>query len=347
MKLILYSIKLETDNKFFLLFHIAALVIVSYVILQYYGGRRGVLQDAAYTGEYTVNVSLSESVSAEKIEECAATNGFVYAMLYSETPCFYDEDDPTPYLCVSFLGTPSDDPHFRGGELKENTVYIPYSMTLLYGIDAGDTIDINDHSYEIAGTSGLDHMLVFPIDTLVSDHTVRNMSIYLNAEILTDEQYSESLEKLQQILGDDAWVDADEFDETFQDNLSARRNEATFFFLLGTVCIVFVYAFILSKRKRRFSICSICGASKKNIVTMIGIGTFAVFTFSFVVAALLGKAVNLLIFEPFFGYDTYVLEFSDFLLFYVIMLVIYIAVITIFAGKFIKNTAIGNYRRSE
>lgn len=346
MKLILYSIKLEFANKCILLFHYIALVVVSYVVFQYYGAYYGTLQNEAYTGEYTVRINLSEKIDSEKFEECTSVDGFVYATVYSKESILYDEND-TPYQCVSILGTPSYDVYFEGNELTENTVYIPYSMSILHGLEIGDKITIGNYEYEIAGTSGLSYEIMFPIFSLNADYSITSMYIYLNAETITDDQYKDSVNQLQKILGKNAWVAADDFDETFQANLLSRKTEASFLFLLGTICIVFVYAYILTKRKRRFSICSICGASQKNVSVMICIGAFLIFTLSFISSAFLGKIVNLLFFEPMFGYNTFELTINDFLLFYIIMLVIYAVVITVFAGRFIKNTAISNYRRSE
>lgn len=346
MKLILYSIKLEFANKRILLFHYIALMVVSYMVFQYYGAYYGTLQNEAYTGEYTVRIGLTEKFDSEKFEECTSVNGFVYSMIYSEEPIYFDEND-TPYQCIGILGTPSFDIYFEGNELTENTVYIPYSMSILQGLNIGDKITISNNEYEIAGTSGLNYEIMFPISSLAADYSITSMYIYLNAEKITEDQYKDSVNQLQNIFGNSALLTADDFDETFQANLLARKVEASFLFLLGTICIVFVYAYILTKRKRRFSICSICGASQKNVSVMICIGAFLIFTLSFISSAFLGKIVNLLFFEPIFGYNTFKLTINDILLFYIIMFVIYAVVITIFVGRFIKNTAINNYRRSE
>ncbi len=345
MKLILYALRTGISNKLLFLVHFITIVVVSYAVFQYYGAYYGTLQNEAYTGEYTVRVNFYDTVSAEKIEECSSVTGFVYETVYSDAAIEFSEYDT--YQCISIIGTPSYNMHIDGGELKENSVYIPYTLTLTHKLKVGEKITLDNVQYDIAGTWGQLEYFLMPIKTLTEKYSVRNMTVFLNAEELSDEQYQDSLSRLDEILGSSAIIQADDFDEKFQSDLMGRKIEAVFLFLLGTVCIVFVYSFILSKRARRFSVCSICGASKRTVVSMIAIDAFLTFTFGFIVAALLGKVINTAIFEPSFGYDTYMLSFRDFLLFYFIMLVIYIVVITIFSGKFIANTAISNYRRSE
>ena len=346
MKLLMYSIKLELSEKSLLIFHFIVLTIVSYIVFQYYGAYNGMLQNEVIGNEYKINIDVDSNTTLEQINKSVEIDGFMYAIIYSDV--LIDIGDEKPYYCCGIQGLPTFDLRIEGKELETDSIYIPYSMAVLNEIGQGDVIDIASESYEIAGLSSFtDNVLIFHLETLLNRFAVSNIMISLNSSIITDEDYEKDIYTLHQIWGQEAQIEADDYNKMFGDRLKARKIEALLFFLLGTVCIIFIYSYILSRRVRRFSICSMCGASKRNILFIISIGSFLVFTTSYLLAALIGKMLNRLLFEPIWGYNTYMLKLDDYITFYIIMLIVYSTVTMCYCFNFVKSTSVTIYKRCE
>ena len=90
-----------------------------------------------------------------------------------------------------------------------------------------------------------------------------------------------------------------------------------------------------------------CGASKGEAAGVIFIGCMLTYAISFVLAVLLGKALNRAIFERAFGFGTFDLSMNDLLLFFAFTFAIYLAVCGIYVIRFVKNSAAAVYRRNE
>ena len=346
MKLILYSVKIELANKSLLLFHFIILTIVSYVVFQYYGAYNGMLHDEIVDNEYKINVSLAGSPLLEQVKECTEVYGFIYGIIYADEPI--DLCNGNIYHCCSIIGEPNFELRIDGNELNNESIYIPYSLSVLNNIKTGDYLCFNNKKYKIAGISSLtDNTLILPIESLLDGYTVSNFNLSFNSLILSDEDYYSSLSSLQQIFGTNAKVYSDIYNEVFGERLKARKFEALLLFLLGTICIIFIYSYILSSRIKRYSICSMCGASRKDIITTIAIGSCIVFSVSFFSAAFIGKIINKLLFEPIWGYNTYDLKLNDYLLFYIIMFFIYTIITVVYSSNFVKYSSVTIYKRYE
>lgn len=110
---------------------------------------------------------------------------------------------------------------------------------------------------------------------------------------------------------------------------------------------MFMYSYILSRRVRRFSVCSLCGASKRDVTIITLIGYLLNYTVSFCLAFLLGKAVNGLFFEERLGYDTMAVSLENGIMLYLLFLAVYLAVTAFYIVDFLKDSAVMVYRRSE
>lgn len=353
MKYFLYSIRMELSDKTGLLIHMLIVILSSYFIFQYYGAYKGNLENELYKTEYNAKIQFSNSPSMEQLEECTTLNGYKYGVAVSDE-YIREGENIYEYSCfAAVVGEMPEIYRLEGGSFEDysdqNPVYIPYSMSKLKSKSVGDDIDLNGKKYTVAGITGESaaEYVFIPLSELAGDFTVQSMSIIFDAEALSEAEYSKNINSLESIFGGDAFVRADVFDEVIQQKLFTRYIESIFLFLLGAICIVFVYSYILHKRIKHFSICTLCGASKKGIFLIISLGSFIIFTLSFIIAAIFGKVVNIAIFEPIFKYNTYNVEISDFWIFYIITFIIYALVIGFFSIKFLKNTSIGNYRRAE
>ncbi len=267
-----------------------------------------------------------------------------------------------------------------------NSVYIPYSYIAKLGKNVGDEITLKKHketgiflfadeaassgegenekenegenldkdeyelvSFKICGTFGdgliQGETLAFPKAAVLKYFKPAQVQIRLNVFQLTEEEFNGALAEIENIFGN--VTNLVDFDKILSDQINSMRWQSGICFAIGMICIMFMYSYILSRRVRRFSVCSLCGASKRDITLITVIGCILNYTVSFLLALLLGIAANRFIFQPSLGYDTMDISFGNGLSLFLLFLAVYLAVTIYYAVDFLKNTAVTVYRRSE
>lgn len=374
MRYLKYAVKTELSDKTGFTINLAVSVLVIYFILQYFGAYKATVRNM-FEGntDLSISVSVNEKLPKESYLGLKDLNGYLSSTLFcgkigsdsgfSVTLWGRQENIPEKLMPV---GTPIED------NMDSNAVYIPNDYAkeihkdigdviflvrnkengfiLLFDEASGDVNDVNRDLYDVisltvAGTfiNGTD-AFYFPLNTALENFSATSADIVFDRSALTESDYNSVLQEIREIFGnaDDSYSN---FDTVYAKKLAQRRIESMVYFLLGMLCMVFLYSFILSRRIRRFSVCRLCGASKKAVGGIIVLGSLMTYIISFGLALLLGLLLNYVIFIPSFGYNSF--DLSECGTLFLMTLAIYAVVMTVYISKFVKNSAVGIYRRSE
>lgn len=372
MKYLIYAIKTELSNKTSLAVHLTATVLVIYFILQYFGSYRGVL---AYgydkNPHYILSSEIGDDIGENEFNRLSDIKGFQLAQL----DCGYITGSRNGIALIGLLGTPFDNMMFGGDiAIEKNTdtdsVYVPYSYMKKLGTEVGEKLVLKKNretgiffisdgtesadefefiSFTVSGTFGdglrLGEALVFPIPTVLKHFKPVKAEMWFDVFQLNDEDFDSVLQETESIFGNVTNLSV--FDDVLSVQINSLRGMAAVFFSIGMICIMFMYSYILSRRVRRFSVCSLCGASKGAITAITVIGGVLNYTVSFGLALLLGAVMNRYVFEPLLGYDTMDIDLENVMLLFFLFLAVYIIVTAFYVFDFLKNSAVSVYRRSE
>ena len=374
MRYLRYAVKTELSDKTGFIINLTVSVLVIYFILQYFGAYKATVRNM-FEGstDLAVTVSVNEKLPKESYLGLKGLKGYLNAVLFcgefgssSEGSVFlYGMSENIPETLMP-TGKPIED------NTDTNAVYIPVDyateiqkgigdviflirnkesgVILLFDEASGNVNDVNTDIFAVipltvAGTfiNG-SNAFYFPLNTAVENFSVTSADIVFDRSALTENDYNSVIREIRDIFGnaDDSHSD---FDKVYAGKLMQRRIESMIYFLLGMLCMVFLYSFILSRRIRRFSVCRLCGASKKAVSGIIVLGSLMTYFISFGFALLLGILLNYGVFIPSFGYNSF--DLSECGTLFLMTLVIYAVVMTVYISKFVKNSAVGIYRRSE
>lgn len=374
MRYLRYAVKTELSDKTGFIINLTVSVLVIYFILQYFGAYKATAKNM-FEGstDLVVSVSVNEKLPEESYLRLKRLKGYLNAAL------FCGEIRNSSERSVLLWGRLENIPEKLmpiGKPIEDNTdtdaVYIPNDyaeeihkgigdaiflvrnkengVILLFDEASGDVNDIKTDIFDVipltvAGTfiNGT-NAFYFPLNTALENFSVNSADIAFDRSALTENDYNSVIREIMEIFGnaDDSHSD---FDKVYAVKLMQRRIESMFYFLLGMLCIVFLYSFVLSRRIRRFSVCRLCGASKKAVGSIIVLGSLIIYLISFGLALLLGILLNYKVFIPSFGYNSF--DLSECGTLFLMTLAIYAVVVTVYISKFVKNSAVGIYRRSE
>lgn len=376
MKYFIYAIKTELSNKTSFAVNIISTALVIYFILQYFGSYTGILSSKYDKSPYYVlSSNFQTEISDRELDRISALKGFEMA----EICCGNIGGNPSGIALLGILGKPLDTMMF-GGEIAiekntdPNSVYIPYSyiaklekavgdelvlkkhketgIFLFVGEDENNSVDKDEFeliSFHISGTFGDGLMrgetLAFPEAAVLKYFKPQEIEIRLNVFQLNEEEFNADLREIEDIFGN--VKNLIDFDKIISDQITSMRWQSAVAFAIGMICIMFMYSYILSKRVRRFSIYSICGASKREITVITVLCCLLNYIVSFLLALVLGFAANKFIFEPNLGYNTMDISFENGLSLFLLFLGVYLIVTVFYAVDFLKDTAVTVYRRSE
>lgn len=376
MKYFIYAIKTELSNKASFAVNIISTALVIYFILQYFGSYTGILSSKYDKSPYYVlSSNIQTEISDRELDRISDLKGFEMA----EISCGNIGGNVSGVALLGILGKPLDAMMF-GGEIAiekntdPNSVYIPYSYITKLGKDVGDELVLKKHketgmflfvgedennaddkdeyelvSFKICGTfggglSGVE-TLAFPEAAVLKHFKPAGIEIRLSVFQLTKEEFNADLTEIEGIFGN--VTNLVDFDKMISDQITSMRWLSAVAFAIGMICIMFMYSYILSKRVRRFSIYSICGASKGEITVITVLCCLFNYIVSFLLALVLGFAANKLIFEPNLGYNTMDISFENGSILFLLFLGVYLIVTVFYAVDFLKDTAVTVYRRSE
>ncbi len=376
MKYFIYAIKTELSNKASFAVNIISTALVIYFILQYFGSYTGILSNQYDKSPYYVlSSNIQKEMSEKELDRTSELKGFEMA----EISCGNIGGNPSGISLLGILGKPLDAMMF-GGEIAiekntdPNSVYIPYSYITKLGKDVGDELVLKKHketgiflfvgedennaddkdeyelvSFKICGTfggglSGVE-TLAFPEAAVLKHFKPARIEIRLSVFQLTEEEFNADLKEIEGIFGN--VTNLVDFDKIISDQISSMRWLSAVAFAIGMICIMFMYSYILSKRVRRFSIYSICGASKREITVITVLCCLFNYIVSFLLALVLGFAANKFIFEPNLGYNTMDISFENGFSLFLLFLGVYLIVTVFYAVDFLKDAAVTVYRRSE
>lgn len=378
MKKLIYTFRTEFSDKAGFFVNVIASALVLFFVMLYFGSLYGTLKKRFETMYYNISVD-SASLTYDNIKKLSALNlkGFLYCRINCKEQYIFGFSNNDLYnsissadLCV-FIGLPQENDQ-EGTPIGDNEnpdyIYIAYDSKGILG-DIGDEIilginkaegivsffDKNDEAEDgfelfklsIDGTLG---MSAGPSTAIVSpafffEHlTPDGMNIYLDSAVLTKDEYNADIKKISEIFGD---VQPSDFDSVYGAFLESRRIQALILFVFGMISLIFLYSYTLSKKIKRFSVIRMCGATKGSVIFIIVARSLFTFILSFLLAAALGKLLNLILFEPVFELNAFDLSTADFMLFFLFTLIIYSAASLIYIFKFVKNSAVNIYRRSE
>ncbi len=368
----IYVLRSELSDKAGLIINIVSTALVIFFVLLHFGSFYGTLRSMQVVDNYRIRIDPS-SFSYEDLDIIKAAKGFAYAELHCSERVDTD-DDTIPYISIiSFIESPGRMFMPDGVPIEENDnpdyVYIPYDQKDLLG-EIGDELILginkdkdkgearifnrtpNDTEYDLYklridgtfGTSMSSSICVSP--SFFFEHFTP-YCIYVDVDPveLTENEYNAVLSDFKEHFG--AAESIHDFDTQYGMTLQTRRIQAVIFFIFGMISLIFLYSYTLSRKIRRFSVCRMCGASKKAIIFVIAQGCLLTFVIGFLIAVLGGKLLNFIIFEPAFGFNAFDLKVKDLFIFFVITLVIYLAVSFFYVRRFVRNPAIMVYRRSE
>lgn len=378
MKYFIYALKTEVSNKTSFAVNIISTALVIYFILQYFGSYIGILSSKYDKSPYYVlSSNISSDISDNDLERLSDVKGFEMA----EIRCGYIGENSAGAALLGIVGKPLDSMMFDGDVAIEkntdpNSIYIPYSYTVKFGKDVGDEITLKKHretgifvfggemensdkdtedkdNYEsitfkicgVLGDSLIGESLAFPKATVLKYFKPAQIRTHLNAFSLTQDEFNEALKQIENIFGN--VTNLTDFDKVLSNQITSMRWQSTLAFAIGMICIMFMYSYILSRRVRRLSVCSLCGASKKDITFITVAGCVLNYAVSFLLALLIGFFANKFIFQPALGYNTMDISFENGLSFFLLFLAVYLAVTIFYTVDFLKNTAVTVYRRSE
>ncbi len=375
MRYLKYAVRTELSDKTGFIINLTVSVLVIYFILQFFGAYKATTRNM-FEGNValTVSAEVNKTLPAESYLSLRDLKGYSdVSLVCGETGMpsgnnflLYGRMENIPEELLP-EGTPIAD------NAAENALYVPDFYAEATGKNIGDTVyflrhkandaisvfdetsgnidDINKEVFDVIPliitgtyTNGGDGIFYVPLNTALAHFNVTEIYIVFNRTYLTESEYNDVLKEIENIFGnaDDSYSD---FDTVYAGNLMMSRITAMVLFLLGMMCIVFLYSFILSKRLRRFSICRLCGASKGAVIFMITAGCLMTYIISFGLALFLGLALNYCIFIPALGYDSF--DLSEWGTLFILTFAIYFAVMAVYISKFIKSSAVGIYRRSE
>ena len=376
MKYFIYAIKTELSNKASFAVNVVSTALVIYFILQYFGSYTGILSSKYDKSPYYVlSSNIQTEISDRELDRISDLKGFEMA----EISCGNIGGNPSGIALLGILGKPLDAMMF-GGEIAiekntdPNSVYIPYSYITKLGKDVGDELVLKKHKetgmflfvgedennavdkdeyelvfFKICGTfggglSGVE-ALTFPEAAVLKHFKPAGIEIRLSVFQLTKEEFNADLTEIEGIFGN--VTNLVDFDKMISDQITSMRWLSAVAFAIGMICIMFMYSYILSKRVRRFSIYSICGASKGEITVITVLCCLFNYIVSFLLALVLGFTANKLIFEPNLGYNTMDISFENGSILFLLFLGVYLIVTVFYVVDFLKDTAVTVYRRSE
>lgn len=349
MKTIVCAIRTELSNKSLLMSHVAILILVCYAVLQIFGSAYASISNRTESYQYRVRFSTEEPLSLEDIDELSKLEGIYFGAMYSEK--HHGKSIYTNEI-VSVITAPYSklivDCEIVDYNSPKNNICFSYEHTMELGKKIGDIIDINGVDYTISGMyiGPLENMCLIPYENFIENFPIEYIQLDLDEKFFdTEEKYNSLIAHLNQRYK--TQVEYEDFNQSHAVTIEGSRGVAMFFFLLGIACITFVYLYILKRRTKRFSVYALYGARKSRIIMILAVGNFAIYTLSFLIAFIIAKVLNALVFPLFFSYNTFLINASDVLLFYLMMLAVYIVVTVVYSIRFFGKTSVQIYRRSE
>ena len=366
MKKIIYALRTELSDKAGFMINIVSTALVLFFVMLFFGSYFGMLKNTQTVEQYSIALP-SPQLTLGDIEEIKNLKGFKYCRISCEEYCYAE-----PHVTVRcFINSPGELFKPSGIPIENNEnpnyIYVPYEEIDRLG-DIGDefVLGINkeksevkvfkrkkpeegfelfkltiDGSFGIAIGSTVCVSPSFFFDNLTPSY----ITIYLDAIDLTEDEYNDDLRIITEMIGEPELIT--DFDFYYGQILEMRRIEAAGLFVFGMISLLFLYSYTLSRKIRRFSVIKMCGATKGSVFAIIAAGCLFTFILSFLLAAILGKLLNLIAFEPVFGFNAFDLGAMDYLKLFTSTLIIYSLVSLIYIFRFIKNSAINVYRRSE
>lgn len=332
--------------------HCTILVLIFFFSLSFFGVMYGQQYELNQSRESIITGNIAHT-SLTNLDELNSLEGIKSYMIYSNLDEFLQsEDDPLGQEL--FIASLSENYEFASTlegrtftleeqQVGENVVITPYSYSILNDITIGKTIEINDRRYEVIGIGPyMDYeSFIIPKKNLFEhfgqDHTIK---------IYTEENFAlDSVSRGALIAQVEDYLQAPVIDEeTAEQDITEIMRQgkvvAIILFSLAIINILYIYSYILERRKKLINIYRLNGATIGFIVRSLLVGLLMVYTFSF------GIAYGLLIlFQKVFshtiiGSQTFMITLDDLMTFFIIMLLIYLLPLFIYIRKWLKNSIV-------
>lgn len=357
MKKYILTLKMEFGNLKQVGLHSAILILIFFFTLYFFGSVYGQRYELYQSNELIFKGD-THNTSLIGLEELTHLEGIKSYIIFSNINLFSNveiDQSSDEYFIASLSENYAFDNTLEGRTFTseeerngENVVIIPYPYYVLNDSHIGEMIEINNIEYEVIGIAP--HMyydsFIIPKGNLFEnfgqDHTIE---IYIEENLAQDS-----------IIGENLLVQIEDYLQTsitMEENLAEQelaevKQQGKIFsiilFTLAIINILYIYSYILGRRKKLINIYRLNGAPIGFIIRSLIIGLLIIYTICFGTSYVL-----LIVFQPIFshsilGSQPFMLTLNDLISFFIILLIIYLLPLFVYTRKWIKNSIVFSLR---
>lgn len=351
MKKYLLILKMEFGNFKQVGLHSIILILIFFFTLYFFGVTYGqqyenFQYESVITG-HTSNISLTS------LEELTFLEGVKSYILFSSIDQFssIENDESSHEFFIAALSENYEfDSTLKGRSFTfeeqrdgENVVITPYSYSILNDISIGETIEINDVIYEVIGIAPyMDYeSFIVPkrnlFENFGQDHTIK---IYTEENLALDSNTRGALVVQIEDYLQSTVIDEGTAEQDLTEFMRPAKVSAFILFFLAIINILYIYSYILDKRKKLINIYRLNGATIGFIIRSLLIGPLIIYTFCFGIAYGLLIIFHKVFSHSLLGSQAFMLTLDNLITFFVVMLFIYFLPLFIYIRKWIKNSIV-------
>lgn len=347
MKKYLLTLKIEFGNFKQVGLHSTILILIFFFTLYFFGSVYG-QQYGLHQSNELVIIGDTHHTSLQGLEEITYLESIESYIIFSSVE---NDESGNDFFIASLSENYEFDNTLEGRTFTseeqqngENVVIIPYTYYVLNDSRIGEVIEINDVMYEVIGISP--HMFydsfIVPKRNLFEkfgqDHTIE---IYIEENLDQDSINRETLiAQIEDYLQSPVIMEENLAEQELTDVKQQGKIFSIILFTLAIINILYIYSYILDKRKKLINIYRLNGATFGFIVRSLLIGLLMMYTFSFGVAYGLLILFQKVFSQTIIGSQPFMLTLNDMISFFLIMLIIYLLPLFMYMRKWIKNSIV-------
>lgn len=338
MKNIILILKTELSDKKILIFNMFMIFIIISCIIGFFGTIYGRQYQAFYNRNFTINgyvTNYDQSLLSIMEKYDSESSYFLSSNINEEK-----------YQDFTLVFTPSNY-DFNGditGQIDQssnNNIVIPYALAVRDQVKIGDKIKVFSTEYIVTGTSGMlfnNSAFIVSYEEFIKNANTITFDAIINKGI-SQERYMEIVSSISAYLNPEFHYS--QFDKDTEGYLKEYRMYAIALFAAAIINVVYIYSYVMNKRKQRMVSYRLVGASNKWLYSFIAIDVFIVFTFCYILAVSITSLFYNNILVPNIPNTEFLLSTKDVLTFYIYMLAIYSIILAFYIWR------IGRYTISE
>lgn len=357
MKKYLLTLKMEFGNFKQVGLHSIILILIFFFTLYYFGSVYG-QQYGLHQSNESVIIGDTHNTSLLSLEKLTHLEGIKSYIIFSNTDQFSsveNDESEDGFFIASLSENYEFDSTLEGRTFTseeqlngKNVVIIPYSYYVLNNSQIGEVIEINDITYEVIGIAPymIYDSFIIPNRSLFENFGQDHMiEIYIEESLALDSIAREALViQIEDYLQSTVIMEENPAEQDLAEIKQQGKIFSIILFALAIINILYIYSYILGRRKKLINIYRLNGAPIGFIIRSLVIGLLIIYTICFGTSYALLIVFKKIFSHSILGSQPFMLTLDDLISFFVTMLIIYLLPLFVYMRKWIKNSIVFSLR---